>query len=397
ADPRRGIARERQRIALEEAYAEAELLPLGRAGFLSLRAGLQPFLSDPQGHVFADTNLGARLFGLTPNGRVRFDLAYFDLLEKDTDTGLNTFRDRQQRVMAAGVGFPDVFVPGYTVSLSLLRSEDHASRAPHYDRTGRLVRPARVGTVRLHNVDVNYFGLVGQGRWGPLDVSHATYAAFGADRHNPIAARHKEIVASFFAAEASLPRGRARYRLGTLISSGEDEVTEKRAAGFDAIMDGSDFAGGAFSYWSRTGLALPQTGILLKGPATLIPNLRSSRVEGQANFVNPGLILINMGTDVQVGRRLTALANANYLWFHNTDSLEEVLFQSSIDTSIGLDVGLGLVYRQPARGLAVVAGATALFPTIGFDDVFRSFCDVPGCGFGRKKLYNVFLDVRLTY
>jgi hypothetical protein len=251
--------------------------------------------------------------------------------------------------------------------------------------------------VRLHNVDVNYFGLVGQGRWGPVDVTHATYAAFGADKHNPIAARHKEIVASFFAVQASLPRGRARYRLGTLISSGEDEVTEKRAAGFDGIVDGSEFAGGAFSYWSRTGIALPQTGILLKGPASLLPNLRSSRLEGQANFVNPGLILINMGADLRVTPRLAALANANYLWFHNTDSLEEVLFQSSIDTSIGLDVGVGAVYRRPEQGVAVAAGLTALLPTIGFDDVFRSFCHVPGCGNGRKKLYNAFLEVRLTY
>jgi hypothetical protein len=396
-DPRRGTSRERQRVGLEEAYGEVELLPLGAAGFVSLRAGMQPFLSDPQGHVFADTNLGARMFGLLPGGRVRFDLAYFDLLEKDTYTGLTTFRDRQQWVAAAGVSFPDVFVPGHTVSLSLLRSEDHASREPHYDSAGHLVRPARVGTVRLHNVDVNYFGLVGQGRWGPVDVTHATYAAFGADKHNPIAARHKEIVASFFAVQASLPRGRARYRLGTLISSGEDEVTEKRAAGFDGIVDGSEFAGGAFSYWSRTGIALPQTGILLKGPASLLPNLRSSRLEGQANFVNPGLILINMGADLRVTPRLAALANANYLWFHNTDSLEEVLFQSSIDTSIGLDVGVGAVYRRPEQGVAVAAGLTALLPTIGFDDVFRSFCHVPGCGNGRKKLYNAFLEVRLTY
>jgi hypothetical protein len=249
----------------------------------------------------------------------------------------------------------------------------------------------------LHDVDVNYFGLVGQGRWGPVDVTHATYAAFGADKHNPIAARHKEVVASFFAVQASLPRGRFRYRLGTLIASGEDEVTDKRAAGFDGIVDASEFAGGAFSYWSRTGIALPQTGILLKGPASLLPNLRSSRLEGQANFVNPGLILINMGAGLQLTPRLAALANANYLWFHNTDSLEEVLFQNSIDTSIGLDLGVGAVYRRQERGVAVAAGLTALLPTIGFDDVFRSFCHVPGCGHGRKKLYNAFLEVRLAY
>jgi len=397
ADPRLGTTRDRQRVALEEAFGEVELLRLGASGFLSLRAGLQPFLSDPRGLVFADTNLGARLFGQTPDGRLRFNLAWFDLLEKDTYTGLNTFRDRQQRVMAAEVSIPDVFVPGYTVSVSLLRNEDRASAEPHYDRAGRLVRPARVGTLRLHDLDVNYVGIVGQGRWGPLDVSHATYAAFGSEEHNPIAGRRKEVVATLFAVEASLPRGRARYRLGTLISTGEDEVSDTRAAGFDAIVDGSDFAGGPFSYWSRTGLALPQTGVQLKGPASLIPNLRSSRLEGQANFVNPGLILVNVGTEVRITPRLTGVANGNYLWFHNTDSLEQLLFQNSIDTSIGLDLGAGVVYRKAGGGLVVAGGLTALLPTIGFDDVFRSFCHVPGCGHGRKKLYNAFLELRVAY
>jgi hypothetical protein len=396
-DPRKGRSRERQRASLDEAYGELELLRLGASGFISARAGLQPFLADPRGLIFADSNLGLRLFGQMPDGRVRFDVAYFDLLEKDSDTGLNTFHDRQQRVMAAGVSIPDVLFPGYTVSLSLLRNEDHASTALHYDSRGRLVRPAPVGTLRLHDVDVNYFGLVGQGRWGPLDVMHATYAAFGADRYNPIAARHKEVVASFFAVEASLPRGRARYRLGTLISSGEDEVTDKRAAGFDAIVDGSDFAGGPFSYWSRTSLVLPQTRILLKGPASLLPNLRSSRTSGQANFVNPGLILINMGAEFQKTPRLAGVLNANYLWFHNTDTLEQVLFQDSIDTSIGLDLGAGVIYRRPGDRLGMAAGITGLFPTIGFDDLFRSFCHVPGCGHGRKKLYNAFVEVRVAY
>jgi hypothetical protein len=397
ADPRLGTSRQRQRFGLTEAYGEIELARLGAAGFLSLRAGVQPYLSDPRGLVFADTNLGARLFGQTPDGRVRFNLAYFDLLEKDTYTGLLTFRDRQQRVMAAEASIADVFVPGYTVSVSLLRNEDRGSDALYYDRTGRLVRPAPVGTPRLHNLDVNYVGIVGQGRWGALDVSHAVYAAFGSDKFNPVAGRHKEVVASLFAVEAALPRGRARYRIGGLISSGEDEVVEKRAAGFDAIVDGADFAGGPFSYWSRTSLSLAGTDVLLKGPASIIPNLRSSRLDGQANFVNPGLILVNLGLEAQVTPRLTGVINGNYLWFHNTDSLETVLFQDSIDTSIGLDLGLGAIYRKAGGGLSVAGGVTLLLPSIGFDDLFRSFCDVDGCSHGRKKLLNAFVEVRLAY
>jgi hypothetical protein len=397
ADARRGNTRNRRQLALQEAYAEAELAQLA-GGFVSLRAGIQPFVSDFRGFVFSETNLGARFFGTLRENRLRYNLAFFDLLEKDTYSGLNTFARRQQRVMAGNVYIQDAFTPGYTVSVSLLRSEDHASDDLHYDRTGALVRPARVGTVRLHNVDVNYFGLCGQGRWGAAEVSHATYLAFGADKHNPIAGRHQEIVAGFFAFEAALRRGGTRYRAAALIASGEDEMGDKRSSGFDAIVDLTDFGGGAFSFWNRSALPLPQTGLQLKGPGSLLPNLRSSRLEGQANFVNPGLLMVNAGFERRLTARVDAHVTASYLWFHNTDSLEVALFQDSIDHSLGLDLGAGVVYRPRADGAVVVAaGVTGFVPNIGFDDVYRSFCSVPGCGIGRLKLVNGFVEVRLTY
>jgi hypothetical protein len=397
ADARQGTNRARRQLALQEAYAEAELAR-PRTGFVSLRAGLQPFVSDFRGFVFSETNLGARLFGTLRDNRLRYNLAYFDLLEKDTYSGLNTFARRQQRVMVANLYVHDAFTPGYTVSVSLLRSEDHASTEPHYDRTGLLVRPARVGTVRLHQVDANYLGLCGQGRWGPLDVSHATYLAFGADKHNPIAGRHQEIVAGLFAFEGALRRGGTRYRLAAMIASGEDEMGDKRSSGFDGIVDLTDFGGGPFSFWSRSALVLPQTGLQLKGPGSLLPNLRSSRLEGQANFVNPGLLLVGLGLERRLTSRLDGVLGANYLWFHNTDSLEAVLFQNSIDHSLGLDVGAGVVYRPRTDGaLVVAAGVTGFVPSIGFDDVFRSFCSVPGCGSARLKLVNAFVELRLTY
>lgn len=398
-DTRRGTSRHRQHLALEEAFAEKELFQWGGGrGFVSLRAGIQPFVSDFHGLVFSDSNLGGRLFGALPGGRWRFNLAVFDMLEKETNSGLNTFRRRDQRVFAANAYVRDVFTPGYTLSLSLLRNEDHASREFHYDANGMLVRPARVGSLRLHNVDVNYFGLAGQGRWGRVDVSHATWVAFGADKHNPIAARHREILGGLFAVEAALERGRARWRAGVMIASGEDDVTDKRASGFDAILDHNDFAGGPFSFWSRSGLPLPGTGVQLKGPDSLLPTLRSSKLEGQPNFDNPGLILGNLGCDVRLTPRLKAVLNLSYLWFHNTDVLELLLFQDSIDHTIGLDLGGGVIYRP--RGddrLVVAAGASGLLPSIGFDDLYRSFCSVPGCGTGRQRLANAFVEVRLMY
>lgn len=400
-DVREGKTRRRQDAALEEAYAELKLFDLSpQFDFLSVRAGIQPFVSDFRGFVFNDTNLGVRLFGSLGANRYQYNLAYFDLLEKDTNSELNTFERRHQRVMVANFYMQDAFTPGYTVNLSLLRSEDHASDEQHYDANGFLVRPAKVGDVRLHDVNVNYFGLSGDGHWGSLNVTHSIYAAFGSDKHNPIAARKQEVMAGLVALEVSVDRSWARFRAAGLMAHGDDEVggTDSRASGFDTIYDLSNFAGGPFSFWSRSGIALTQTGVLLKPPGSLLPTLRSNKFEGQANFVNPGIIVANLSMDLNVTPKLRATVNGNYLWFENTDALETVLYQDSIDTGIGLDLGAGLTYRPFLNeNVVVTAGATALLPSIGFDDLYRSFCGAPGCGSDRKRLFNAFAQLKLTF
>ena len=39
-------------------------------------------------------------------------------------------------------------------------------------------------------------------------------------------------------------------------------------------------------------------------PDSLVPDLRTSKIEGQANFVNPGLFLYNAGVDVDITPKL---------------------------------------------------------------------------------------------
>jgi len=46
-----------------------------------------------------------------------------------------------------------------------------------------------------------------------------------------------------------------------------------------------------------------------------VPDLRSSKFEGQSNFTNPGLQLLNAGMDFQVTPTCRVFTNANYLWF----------------------------------------------------------------------------------
>ena len=60
--------------------------------FISARAGIQTFNSDFRGFIFFDQEPGLRLFGTLDSNRYQYNAAYFAMLEKDTNSGLNTIR-----------------------------------------------------------------------------------------------------------------------------------------------------------------------------------------------------------------------------------------------------------------------------------------------------------------
>jgi hypothetical protein len=403
-DPREGTTRSRHDVAVEEAFGEVKLADLSpNYDVVSVRAGIQPFVSDFRGFVFSDSNLGARLFGNAANNRWQYNLVYFDLLEKETNSELNTFEPRQQQVFIANLFRQDFLTRGYTISVSYHRSQDEASEEEHFDANDFPVRPARIGTPRLHDVVSNYAGFAGDGHIGRLNVSHALYFAFGEDEDHPLGDRERgtaaqDIGAAMAALEASIDKDWARFRASAFFASGDDDIDDGHAKGFDTIYDFTNFAGGPFSFWNRSGIPLTQTAVFLKTPGSLLPSLRSNKFEGQANFVNPGLILVNAGVDLEVTPKLKAIANASYLRFHKTGVLQSLLFQPGIRKSIGIDVGGGVLYRPLLNENVVIqAGLTALLPGAGFDDLFSSPCSPPGCGAQAKTLYNGFVALKLTY
>lgn len=397
-DPREGRTRTRSRASLEEAFGEVKLADLSpHYDTLSLRVGIQPFVSDFRGFVFNDFNLGARLFGNAGNNRWQYNAAYFDLLEKETNSELNTFEKREQKVFVANLYRQDFLTRGYTLQLSYHRSQDEASHERHFDSNDFLVRPARIGTPRLHDVTTNYAGFAGDGHCGRLNVSHAAYYVFGDDLDHPLAGPQR-VRAGMGALELSVDKDWARFRVSGFFASGDDSVYDDTARGFDAIYDTSNFAGGPFSFWSRSGIPLTQTAVLLKSPGSLLPSLRSNKFEGQANHVNPGLLLGNLGLDLELTPKLKAIVNASYLGFHRTGVLQTLLFQPGIGKSIGFDVGAGVLWRPDlSENVVVTAGVTALLPSRSFDDLFSSPCRAAGCGAGTPKLYNAFLQIKLTY
>ena len=406
-DVRRGTNRTDTHISLEEAFGEVKLFDVNaNYDFVSVRAGIQPFVSDFRGFIFSDNNLGLRLFGAADNNRVQFNAAWFSMLEKDTNSGLNRFDTRHQNVYVANVFRQDFIRKGYTIQGSLHYNDDR--RGVEYDRNGFLVRPALIGDVRPHAIKVGYLGLTGDGHLGRLNLSHAYYYAFGKDERNPIAGREVRIKSSMAAVEASIDFDYIRYKGSFFWAQGDSNPTDNKASGFDAIFDDPNFVGGQFSYWNRNGIRLTQTGVGLVQPNSLLPSLRSSKTQGQANFVNPGIFIFNAGVDVELTQRIKAVFNANYLRFHRTEPLEYVLFQNRIRHDIGFDYSLGVAYRPfLVNNVTMTFGAATLQTGRGFRDIFTDrsrncpanvsdFCE-PDVISPRKPLYTLFAQLKLVF
>ncbi len=419
-DVRRGTRRRDGFNGIEEVFFErrlgdtTKLLPFlrGRGSqkgrsptfdFTSVRVGIQPFTSDFRGFIFSDSNLGARVFGSFDSNRWQFNLAHFQMLEKDTNSGLNTInfvetRFRNQQVYIANIYRQDTLVLGYTTQFSLHYSDDRATT--EYDQNGFLVRPQRIGTVRPHRVRSGYLGWAGDGHFGRINVTHALYQAFGRDSFNPIAQRGTRINAQMGAAEFSVDYDWLRYRVGAFYASGDSRPTDGTARGFDTILDNPNFAGGRFSFWNSQGLRLLQTGVAVVEPRSLVPSLRSSKTQGQANFINPGLALYNAGIDIDVTPKLRGFLNYNYLRFNRTEPMETVLFQPGIRHEIGNDLGVGFIYRPLLNeNIAIIGGTSGLLPGRGLTDLYSSNCNgtPAGCGAGRPTLWSAFLTVKFVY
>jgi Carboxypeptidase regulatory-like domain len=184
-------------LGIQEAFVEVKLHDLSdNYDFVSVRAGIQQFNADFRGFLFVDEQPGVRIFGDLKSDRIEFNASYFQFLEKDTNSGLNTFNRRHQQVVLGNVYIQDFFFPGYTAEFVGAWNKDDPS--VHYDDNGFLVRPAPIGDVinqgpgggpLAHGIRVGYFGWLGSGHIRRINLTHAFYQAVGEDTFNPIAGR----------------------------------------------------------------------------------------------------------------------------------------------------------------------------------------------------------------
>jgi len=401
---KRNTVRTEDYFALQQAFMDIHLRDLSdNYDFMALRAGNQPFNSDFRGFIFNDINTGARLFGNWRNNRFQYNLALFDLREKDTNSELNTFDERDEQVFITNFYWQDFFWPGYTAQWSFHANFDHGGT--HYDRNGNIVRPAPIGTVRPHDVNAYYLGWAGDGHIGRLNLSHAVYEVLGHDSFNGLAGRPVDINGQMAALELSYDRDWMRYKGSFFYSSGDGKTEDGTARGFDTIVDNPNFTGGPFSYWTRQGFNLGGTLVNLKQRGSLVPDLRTSKTEGQANFVNPGVFIFGLGAEMDVTPKLRSFLNANYIRLAETDPIKTALLTAKADHEMGWDLSVGLQYRPLLTdNIIISAGFGALIPGRGFKDIYQTSTQpVPNFdppdrrGHVDDLLYSGVLAITFTY
>ncbi len=205
-NPQAGTVRNQTFIGLQEGFIDYHIRNVSEYyDFDSLRVGIQPFNFDFRGFVFQDNQPGIRLFGDRDANRLQYNLAFFDLLYKDTNSGLNDLGEglRKNYIVVANLFRQDFPVPGFTSQIVYALNVDSEANTIHYDKNGFLVIPAQIGDNRGYNYNVNYVGINGDGHFGRLNLTGSGYWAVGHLSHNqfsPVPNNNGAHINAFFAA-----------------------------------------------------------------------------------------------------------------------------------------------------------------------------------------------------
>ena len=398
ADPSEGTEREDSHLALQEAFVEATLATVSPDyDVIQARLGIQRFNADFRGFLLLDDVAAVRAFGNLDDNRWQWNAMFLELMDKDTNSGLNETKGKdahaflfnlyRQDILAgfAPAGTERTWSHGLTGQLIWAHYFDDEDTA--YDENGFLVRPRLIGSAEESHRTVDYVGGNLDGHVGRVNVTAALYHAMGDVSFDEIAGRDQTVDANMAALELSYDQDWMRWKAFGFFQSGDDDPEDGTAGGFDAIHDMPNFAGGEFGFWNRNTVRLTGTGVGLVQRFSLLNSLRSSKDEGRPSYVNPGLLLAGVGWDGLLTQKVKVLVNASYLLFNDTSSLEYALNQDSIDRPIGWDLSAGVVWRPGLTENVIVKGGVAcLLPGNGYEDIYDT-----------KAPYTMFLEVVLRW
>lgn len=383
-------------LGVQEAFLDYHLRNTSvRYDFDSVRVGIQGFQADFRGFLLNDNMLGVRFFGNRDNNRFQYNLAVFQRIEKDSNSGLNDLTQplRKDLIFLANVYRQDLPVPGFTSQLTAIYNRNREAKDIQVDHNGFPVRPALLGDIRGHDYDVAYLGYNGDGHFGRVNLTISAYAAIGHDSNSFFTSRPARIRAGFAAAELSYDINWIRLRLSGLIASGDSKPRDNKETGFDAILENPIFAGADTSYWIRQSVPFAGGGraIGINGRNGILNSLRSSKDEGQSNFNNPGTVLIGVGGDFDLTNSLRVSANLNHLSFAATEALQALRNEGSIPREIGWDSSVSVIWRpRMTQNIVFRASAAMLSAGKGFRDLFTQ-------SNGSGRYYSVLVNSVLSF
>ena len=391
-DPSHGDTRSDGYVGVQELFGDLHLRNVSdRYDFDSVRVGIQPFTSDFRGFLYQDVPFGVRFFGNRDNNQYQYNLGWFKRIEKDTNSGLNDLSQgfRNDDIITANLYIQDSLAKGFTSQFSLTYNVNHETEQ-HYNNNGFLVRPLNVGDIRPHNYHVTYLGYAGEGHFDRWNLSTTTYLAYGYDSHNQISRKPATIFAGFHATELSRDFDWVRIRANLAIASADSDPYGGRETGFDAILENPNFAGSDTSYFIRQSIPLIGGGALaLTGGNGILPSLRSSKDEGQSNFINPGLFLLGIGADFDITPEFRIFGNVSNLRFVDTTVLGYLLSETPPSNQLGVDTSIGFHWRPWLHQNVIFNGSVAaLIPGTGLKQMY---------GTSQGTLYSIVFNAVLTF
>jgi hypothetical protein len=383
-------------LGVQEAFIDYHLRDVSdRYDFDSVRVGIQPFSNDFRGFLFQDNQLGIRFFGDRDNNRWQYNLAFFQRIEKDTNSGLNDVTQplRNDQVFVANLYRQDLPFPGITSQVSVVYNRNREGRQIHRDDNGFPVRPALIGDERARDYDVVYLGYNADGHIGRLNLTASAYSATGQDRNSIFTDRPAHIQSWFAAVEPSYDLDWIRVRGSALFASGDKNPFDNKETGFDAIFENPQFAGSDTSYWIRQSIPFIGGGraVAINSRNGVLNDLRASKEEGQSNFNNPGTILLGSGADFDLTPRVRLSLNINHLSMVDTATVRSLRNEGSIPNSLGWDYSTSLIWRPKMTQNLVIRASAAIFdPGSGFHDLFANSS-------GDNRYYSVLLNAILNF
>jgi cytochrome c5 len=367
---------------------------------ITLRTGVQEYTSDFIGSIYKDTDAGVRLFATLPNG-MELSLYGARRIEPDLVSRFNEFEDRNQEILIAHT----VFKVGDVAFKPSIHYNNDDQGDKHRWRTGEHedVEVVYLGNTTYGpdpfglgtNILTGIYGVMGKQHNATVNgidvrnILRLTNIEQGGLDHDPD--QNVQAWSAYIDISKPLLDGMLTPHMGFFYASGDDNLGDDDATGFDSISDdvnvwgdrgiiiddrqslrvrGLETPQSALGNHNLIGLLSNRKNPLMPGRRLIAPKSSSVTVvrenspyvslrdiDASSNFINPGVMAFNFGTGFAPLEWLTGNLNFTYFWFedeHVIETLTDVLspFNDPPPAGINSNSRLGDSNWNPGSGSA---------------------------------------------